>query len=263
MTDEPVKTWKNIAIRSLFGGVGFAMGAAAVVGVVVWYSDRPTPTPPWDTKSLKATFETMEYIGPSKDTYTLAFKYNVQNTTNKTYEVNTAALTPMAVLIEGKALSKTFSDDQSGNVTIDAPEFIPPASAGRMTVRVSYSFPQEFSDADKNDFEKVVAPLDKRLKELDSIVLFDGLNHYQIDLPSGWAILPGVKEGTKPEIDPSLLKKKTNATDVPPCPSNDPLGIIGKSCQPQAPKAGAPPCPLSDPVGLYAKSPCTPRPARE
>jgi hypothetical protein len=41
-----------------------------------------------------------------------------------------------------------------------------------------------------------------------SIVLFNGLNHYQIDLPSGWADTPGVKEGTKPNIDPSIIGEK-------------------------------------------------------
>jgi hypothetical protein len=64
MTDEPVKIWKEIAIRSLFGGIGFAIGAATVLSVVVWYSDRPIPTPPWGTKSLKARYNTMDFSGP-------------------------------------------------------------------------------------------------------------------------------------------------------------------------------------------------------
>jgi hypothetical protein len=255
-------TWKILAIRALFGGIGLAIGAAAIIGAVIWYSDRPNPPPSWNSTALKAKFNTMEFTGASSSSpnaYTVAFEYNVQNTTKATYEVNTSALTPMAILTEGKALSRTFSEYQSGDVVIDSPQFIPPGATGRMTVRVSYFYPQGFTTADKDNFEKSVGPLDQRLKELGSIVLFDGLNHYQIDLPSGWADSPGVKDGTKPDLDPSLLKRDKGATDLPPCPPSDPLGIVNdKRCKPPSPQKNAPPCPTNDPAGLRTESPCAP-----
>ncbi|MGH9757010.1 MAG: hypothetical protein ACRD4M_04685 [Candidatus Acidiferrales bacterium] len=206
MTDQALKTWKKIAIRAFFGGIGFVVGGAVIIGAFVWYSNRPSPPPSWNSKALKANFDAIEATGASSsspNTYIVAFEYNVRNTTKTTYEVNPSALMPMALLAECKALSNSFGEYQSGEAIIEAPQIIPPGATGRMTVRVSYFYPQNFTTAEKKDLGKWSRSLDEQLKDLAGIVLFDRVNHYQIDLPSGWANLPGVKQGTKPNIDES------------------------------------------------------------
>jgi len=266
MADQPMTTWKRIAIRAVFGGIGFATGAAAIIGALAWYADRPKPAPPWNETALTATFDQMEYTGIAPEhqgAYSLAFSYNVKNNTKGTYNLNTAALKPLAVLTDNKALSNTFSDEQAGDMRIAGPNFIPPDGIGRLTVQIDYYFPSDFPAKDRDDFEKVLTPLDSQLKQMEGIALFDDENHYRIDLPSGWANVPGVKEGTKSNIDPSL-KTNSGTSDLVPCPSNDPLGVLtDKRCQPPAPRPDAPSCPASDPAGLYTKTPCTPLPGRE
>lgn len=265
MTDQSLTTWKKIAIRAVFGGIGLAIGAAAVIGAIIWYSDRPKPAPPWNETALTATFDQMEYTGIAfehQGAYSLALSYNVKNNTKSTYDLNTATLKALAVLTDNKALSNTFSDE-AGDMRIVGPDFIPPDGVGRVTVHIDYYFPPDFPAKDRGDFDRVLTPLDGQLKQMGGIAIFDGENHYRIDLPSGWANTPGVKDGTKPDIDPRL-KKNAITSGLAPCPSNDPLGVFSdKRCQPAAPKPGASPCPASDPAGLYAKTPCTPLPGQK
>jgi hypothetical protein len=192
--------WKKIAIRAFFGGIGFAVAGTAIVGGLIWYSDRPKPTPPWDKAALKATWDTMQVGMGGKDptSYSIKFFYKVQNTTKQNYDFSASAFTPMAVLTDGRLLSKDFGYRTSGPPVIDGPTFIPPGVTARVTVEISYLYPDGFTDADKQSFDKVIVSVDNKLKELDSFVLFDQMNHYEIDLPEGWKDVDGVKEGTKP-----------------------------------------------------------------
>lgn len=225
MTDQPLTTWKKIALRAVFGGIGLAVGAAAIIGVVIWYSNRPKPIPQWNSKALTAKFDSMEFtLGASDETtsYPVDFYYNVRNNTNQTYELTPADLTPLAVLASGNALSKDFGHYQSGAAAVDGPPFIPPGGTARIDIKVSYLFPDEFTNADKQSGKKIVENLGHRTDELNGFVIFDGQNHYRIDLPRGWV-------DTKSKTDTA----STANNALPPCPANDPLGLYTKSrCTP-------------------------------
>jgi hypothetical protein len=226
MTDQPNPTWKKIAIRAVFGGIGLAIGTAAIIAAGVWYSNRPKATPPWNSKALTAKYDTMEFtMGASdeKASYPVDFYYNVQNNTNQTYQFTPAGLTPLAVLTDGNALSKDFGHYQARAATIDGPPFIPPGATVRIGVRVYYFFPDEFTDADKQNVKKISGSLGHRTDELNGFVIFDEQNHYRIDLPKGW-------EDTKTKTDSASA---TSDAALPTCPSSDPLGLLAKSkCAP-------------------------------
>jgi hypothetical protein len=176
-------------VRSLFGGVAFALTLAVIGGVVVWYSGRPRPPQPWNTKALNATYDTMEFtIRSSKDpnSYPVDFYYDIHNNTDKNYDFNPAMLTPMAVLTDGNALSKDFGHYQSGTAVLDGPAFIPPGGTARIDLRVSYFYPDGFTQADKSNPDKIIPHLGLRVSELNGFVIFDSQNHYRIDLSKGW-----------------------------------------------------------------------------
>jgi hypothetical protein len=225
MTNQPMKTWKQVAIRAVFGGIGFALAAAAIVGAVIWYSYRPKPVPPWNPHALTAKFDTFEFtIGASDETtsYPVAFYYNVENNTNQTYQFTPADLTALAILTHGNAISKDFGHYQSGAATVDGPPFIPPGGTARIGIKVSYLFPDEFTNADKQDAKKIIETLGHRTDELNGFVIFDEQNHYRIDLPRGW-------QDTKSKTDASAASKDA----LPPCPTNDPIGLYSKTkCTP-------------------------------
>lgn len=123
---------------------------------------------------------------PDKDSYDVTFQYDLQNNTQKNYQIDSGAFTIMANLSEGNVLSKEFGSYQTSDVTFEGPTFIPPHDKARVTLRVSYQYPSEFLEADKNNLKKMAPVVGRRLKEVGGIVIFDRQNHYRIDLPSGW-----------------------------------------------------------------------------
>ncbi len=185
MTETPlISGWKKFAIRSFFGGVGIAVTIAIIVGLLTWYNtERPKP---WNTSAIKAEWDTMEFMTGVSGGYPVDFYYNLRNNTDKNYPINGSTLTVMAVLKSGNALSKEFGHYQIGEATVDGPKFIPPKGTARIGVHVSYYYPSEFTEADKNDSGKVLASFNHRLEELNGFVLFDEQNHYRINLPKGW-----------------------------------------------------------------------------
>jgi hypothetical protein len=109
--DSPsISSWKKLAIRAFFGGVGFAVALAMIAGAALWYHDRPERPKPWNATALKATYDTLEFrVGSSKDidSYPVTFYYKVQNNTDRNYQINASALTPMAVLTDGMRFQKS------------------------------------------------------------------------------------------------------------------------------------------------------------
>jgi hypothetical protein len=185
----PITVWKKLAIRSFFGGTGIAVTFGIIVGLSIWYNNRPERPKPWNTSAIQAQWDTMEFtVGNSNDAegYPVYFYYNLQNKTDKNYPFNGSTLTAMAVLKSGNALSKEFGHYQLGEATVDGPNFIPPSGTAKIAVHVSYHYPDEFTKADKKDAQKIIASLKHRLNELNGFVLFDEQNHYRIDLPKGW-----------------------------------------------------------------------------
>jgi hypothetical protein len=201
MTDSTsIGAWKKFAIRAFFGGVGFAIALAIFAGAALWYHERPEHPKQWNSTALKATFDTIEFTSGGSSTkdgyYPVDFYYNVHNNTNRNYHINGSALTPMAVLTDGNVLSKEFGHYQASDATVDGPAFIPPGGTARITLRISYRYPDEFTEADKNNAKKTITSMNYRLKELNGFVIFDEQNHYRVDLPEGWKTWDGVKPDT-------------------------------------------------------------------
>lgn len=214
--------WKRVALRSFFGGIGFAITLSVIAGGGIWYESRPKPIAPWNSRALNAKFDTMEFsIGGADETtsYPVDFYYNVRNNTDQTYQFVPADLMPMAVLTDGNALSKDFGHYQSGAASVDGPPFIPPGGTARIAIKVSYLYPYEFTDSDKKNEKKIIESLGHRTDELNGFVIFDEQNHYRIDLPRGW-------QDTKSKME----SESANGKDAPrPCPPNDPLGLNTRS----------------------------------
>jgi hypothetical protein len=188
----PMTTWKRVVLIAAGFGAGFVVCAAVIAGTFYWYSTRPQP---WNNTALKASFETMGLsTNPQQANYSVDFVYTIENTTRRNYEFQPSNVTIFANLAEefssasqkNPSLSKDFGDYQKEDPTIDGPSFIPPQNRARFHIRVSYQYPNDFSEADKADINKVIKQVGKRLKELKGIVLFDQSNHYRIDLPKGW-----------------------------------------------------------------------------
>jgi hypothetical protein len=67
---------------------------------------------------------------------------------------------------------------------------------------VTYFYPDDFTQADREDPKKVIGSLNHRLKELSGFVIFDEQNHYRVDLPEGWKQMEGVKGDAPTQPEP-------------------------------------------------------------
>ncbi len=179
-----MNSWKRLILISASFGAGFAIFISAIFGSVGWLRSRPQP---WNSNALKASFETVELTTqPQQDSFLVDFLYNIENKTDRNYEIDPANLTVLANLTDGNALSKDFGHYQTSDAKIDGPSFIPAQGRARISIRVSYQYPSEFTDKDKNDVKKVSGSSAHRLKELSGFVIFDKASHCRIDLPEGW-----------------------------------------------------------------------------
>jgi hypothetical protein len=176
--------WKRLVLVSASFGVGVVVAIAAIWAGITWHESHKT----WDSNALKGTFATMEFdTRPDQDSYVMKFFYDLQNNTTQNYQLNANGFTVMAYLSKGNVLSKDASTYGHSDITVDdGPPFVPAKSKVRITLRTTYDYPSEFSEADKGDAKKVLKNVNLRLDEVNGFVLFDNQNRYRIELPKSW-----------------------------------------------------------------------------
>lgn len=180
-----VKKWFSISAGL---GAGTALTVALLLGAMAWHASRPKP---WSTGAIKARFASLDLTG-GLDNLPVQFGYDLENTTDTNYLIGKgSSLVVMATLAEGHALTEEFGNSPGSKISVSAPSFIPPQGVGRITVRVTYDYPPDFSPSDKADAQKVSKYLESRVKEISGFVAFDPATHYQIELPSGWKKFQG------------------------------------------------------------------------
>jgi hypothetical protein len=79
-------TWKKILLRATGFGAGFALAAAIILGVFVWWSGRPVKTKPMNTRAVTATFSGMT-IQTRADVFHFDLTYGLRNNTDKDYQL--------------------------------------------------------------------------------------------------------------------------------------------------------------------------------
>jgi len=183
---------KRLVIVCASFGAGFAICLTVVWFGVEWYKSRPQS---WNTSALKGTFEGMEFkTQPRESSYLVTFLYDIENHTNKTYEVNPRNLALLAVLSDGNAFSKEAGSYQTSAPIIEGTDFIPAKGKARFRITVAYEYPSDATMKDKDDTAKVAKSVNRRLREFSGFVAFDQINHYRIELPEGWKKWEDVKK---------------------------------------------------------------------
>jgi hypothetical protein len=182
MYNARMPLWKRVLLRSVGFGAGFALMLCIVAAGWYWYKSRPQA---WNTGAIKARYASLE-IQPNNDGLVVAFGYDLESTMQSNYVVDKSKLVLLARLSDTNALSKSFGDYQSGEPTIEAPAFIPAKGIVRLDIHVPYSYAGLNAPNDKDDVKKLDPYVRRRVKALAGLVMFDQVNHYQIDMPSGW-----------------------------------------------------------------------------
>lgn len=163
---------------------GVALAAVLVAGLVVWYTSRPKPPAPWDTKAVTAKFGQIDTEGEQN---TFVFAYVLQNNTQTDYTLDDSS--PHHLLAH---LLKENSLSLSGDLLRpELPVFLPAGHRSWFRIHLNYpsseaSRPSATQDERRAYREKLKAQVHSKLSNLDGFVLFDESRRYEISLPKGW-----------------------------------------------------------------------------
>jgi len=174
-----VSTWKRLLLRGIGAGAGFAITLSAIVGIWLWYSNRPKPEMPWNTSAIKATSTRLLY-SIEQDKLVGDFRYSLENTTKRDYRLPANA----DLMVR---LAQDMSYRNASNMSFERDLYIP---AGQK-VNISITLPVMYSDFNfsrekANDEKQLSVFVDRRLAEIDGFALFDPTNRYKVDFPNGW-----------------------------------------------------------------------------
>jgi hypothetical protein len=111
--------WKRLLLIGFGWCIGTGVASAASLAVFLWYQGRPKPPKPWDTSSIKASYDYMQTEG---EKHTVTVLYTLENTTDFDYRVDDAHDVMMNAKLEKKNSLSPFKDELS---SIDFPIFVP------------------------------------------------------------------------------------------------------------------------------------------
>jgi hypothetical protein len=179
--------WKKPLLVGLGWGIGTAVGLAAALALFLWYQSKPKPPKPWDTASIKATYD---YAATEGDKNTIVVFYTLENMTDFDYRIeDSPEITMSAKLARQNSLS-TFTDKLS---KIDYPIVVPAKKRVVFRVHLPYQCPvREKPDAnqnERNDYREGVAKyVTDEMTNLNGFELLDNTSRYDVMFPSGWKL---------------------------------------------------------------------------
>jgi hypothetical protein len=187
---NPTSRWKRIALKAILGGAGFAAMLSLIIGVIAWYSSRPQPPQSWNVSAIVA--KEPPGFAASTDGKRIELRYVLENTTETDYDISFEYY--FKTMMRGKkgTLSQPFSSQQA---SLALPIFIPSKQKGVVKLSISLAgIPSRKPNQSEDEYHEVLrAYLQDYFKSLDDFVLFDVVNHFQINLPRWKANGPGLE----------------------------------------------------------------------
>jgi hypothetical protein len=176
-----MENWKKIVLRSAGVGGGFAVVAAIIVGIAVWWSGRPAKPKPWNTQAITPAGKNELEVQTRGQVFHLQPKCNLKNNTGRDYKMAAESGTLMSVNPDNGGLEKL--DDATWDRKIVIP-------AGQ-TVNIKFDIPYNLDEyeetaTDLADMKKLTAFADKRMERIKDLKFFDYIERYEIDCPNSW-----------------------------------------------------------------------------
>lgn len=175
-----MENWKRLFIKAAGFGAGFALAAAAILGAILWWSNRPVKPKPFNARAITASYSGLS-IGVTGDVFHFTLTYGLRNNTDRDYELPIVGGF-MIVNPENKGL------DTIEGVKWDSSTIIPPGQTVNLKFEIPYQL-QEYNQtgADLVPDKKEIEFAQRRMKEMGGFRFFDGTNRYEIDFPK-WPV---------------------------------------------------------------------------
>ena len=187
------KSWKTIALKSVFGGAGFTLTILLIIGGVIWYQSIPKPPKAWDNNAIIASYDHVDTTGENN---IVVFYYILENKTDFDYPIEDknnffiyANLERPTSLSGGKSGGKP-DELLSFNYPVNIP------SKHRLFFKITLNYPTEIKSppfgASKENKEKHRKELEdyvtKEFNNLNGFTLFDYNKRYKIEFKPGWKV---------------------------------------------------------------------------
>ncbi len=164
-------------------GAGAILMAALVLGVVLWRRSTPKPPPPrpWNTTSLIAQEPPGFGLVAMREKKLISFSFMVENTKSDDYEFRPLGVKLM-VKYKDSSLRGPISPP-SGTPWHSA--FIPAKQRGHIAILLSTrEAPLKSARESEQEYhERLRGYLQEHFKNVNGFVLYDEINHYQLNLP--------------------------------------------------------------------------------
>lgn len=187
MSEEIIKDWKNIALKSAFFGAGFSLILIITIGGYFWYQSKPKPPKPWDNNAIIAYYDYADTVGEQN---TIVFYYTIENKTNYDYSINDI---DKILLYANLNRQQTLSGgDIDETLNMEYPIHVPSKHRVRFKINLNYStdikgLESSSTNEERKKFNKEMsAYISNKFKNLNGFSMFDLINRYKIEFPAGW-----------------------------------------------------------------------------
>jgi hypothetical protein len=183
-------TWKQILLKAAGFGAGFALFVCLILWLWSWYSSRPKPPKPWDTRKITAEYDVASTEKAENKDKTFAIYYTLQNNTDYDYEIKDKDSAILAAQLK-REKSVSMNWDQKW-LHYETPVFVPAHGRVRFCVHLAYPYvnspPEPTKDAKAiYEYDTGIAKyLKNEMGNLNGFVLYDQTNRYEVLLPNGW-----------------------------------------------------------------------------
>jgi hypothetical protein len=171
---------KKALVIGVSGGAGFFLVLLLILGGAAFNSSPVKPAGSWNQNAIKATYVGSQLRQIDKTLAGLFLSYDFENNTDRDYRLTDA---PGVVIMS--RLKSDHSLSQEELIRLSYPAFLPANQRVRIAIVISYPFvwPAPGDPALENKLKDFVK---QRLAKVEGFVLFDEVNHCQVELPSAW-----------------------------------------------------------------------------
>lgn len=175
-----MELWKKVLLKAAGFGAGFAIAAALIIGLGVWWNERPAKQKPMNNRAITATYAGLA-IQTREEVFQFDLTYGLRNNTDRDYKLPSLGWL-MIVNPENKGLDTIDGVKWDSNVIIPSGQ----------TVNVKFEIPYKLSEynsksADLSTLKKEIEFAQRRMKEMGGFRFFDDSERYEIDMPK-WPV---------------------------------------------------------------------------
>jgi hypothetical protein len=174
---------KSTLILGGLGVVAFLLLAFLLVGGFSLKDAPPKPVETQTSATITATYVSAQLKQVDKSHAMLLFSYDLENNTATDYH--------LADVPDNFVMARLRADgslSQQQDLRLSYPVQVPSKQRVRIGIEQSYAFNWP-SSGDPGINDKLRNFVRQQLQNISGFVLFDGTDHWQAELPGGWATL--------------------------------------------------------------------------